>query len=229
MRLLAAHFACVNWQALSIGAGTLVILVVLPRIARRVPASIVAVVLSTVAVAVFRLHVDTIGSKFGGLPGGLPPVAIPDFHSEHILPLLPSAFTVALLAALESMLSAVVADGMTGDRHNPNVELVAQGIANIASPVFGGIPATGAIAPYGDQHSRRRPLAGFGYGARAHPPGGSAGGGAACELHSPCNVGSGVVRRGLQHGRVERNRRHSAIGFRRHFRLADHICADGFC
>jgi SulP family sulfate permease len=146
MRMLAGHFASVNWEALSIGAGTLVILVLLPRIARRVPASIIAVVLSTVAVAVFRLHVDTIGSKFGGIPSGLPPLAIPSFHSEHILPLLPSAFTVALLAALESMLSAVVADGMTGDRHNPNVELVAQGVANILSPVFGGIPATGAIA-----------------------------------------------------------------------------------
>jgi SulP family sulfate permease len=95
---------------------------------------------------VFHLPVETIGSKFGGIPRGLPPFAIPSFHSEHIVPLLPSAFTVAILAALESMLSAVVADGMTGDRHNSNVELVAQGIANIASPVFGGIPATGAIA-----------------------------------------------------------------------------------
>ena len=146
MRLLAAHFATVNWEALALGAGSLAILVLLPRFARRVPASIIAVVLSTLAVAVFHLHVETIGSKFGGIPGGLPPFAIPDFHSEHILPLLPSAFTVALLAALESMLSAVVADGMTGDRHNPNMELVAQGIANMASPVFGGIPATGAIA-----------------------------------------------------------------------------------
>jgi sulfate permease, SulP family len=146
MRLLAAHFAAVNWEALALGAGSLAILLLLPRIARRVPASIVAVVLSTIAVTVFHLHVETIGSKFGGIPGGLPPFAIPDFRSEHILPLLPSAFTVALLAALESMLSAVVADGMTGDRHNPNVELVAQGIANIASPLFGGIPATGAIA-----------------------------------------------------------------------------------
>jgi len=93
-----------------------------------------------------HLPVETIGTRFGGIPQGLPPFAIPDFHAEHILPLIPSAFTVALLAALESMLSAVVADGMTGDRHNPNVELVAQGLANIASPVFGGIPATGAIA-----------------------------------------------------------------------------------
>jgi len=146
MRMLAAHFSTVNETALALGAGSLAILLLLPRFTKRLPASIVAVVLCTVAVAVFHLPVETIGSKFGGIPSGLPPFAIPDFHSEHILPLLPSAFTVAMLAALESMLSAVVADGMTGDRHNPNVELVAQGIANIASPVFGGIPATGAIA-----------------------------------------------------------------------------------
>jgi len=146
MRLLLAHFASVNMTALALGLSSLAILLILPRFTRRIPASIVAVVATTVAVAVLHLPVETIGSKFGGIPGGLPPFAIPDFHSEHILPLLPSAFTVAMLAALESMLSAVVADGMTGDRHNPNVELVAQGIANIASPVFGGIPATGAIA-----------------------------------------------------------------------------------
>ena len=146
MHMLAAHFSTVNETALALGVGSLAILLLLPRFTKRLPASIVAVVLCTVAVAVFHLPVETIGSKFGGIPSGLPPFAIPDFHSEHILPLLPSAFTVAMLAALESMLSAVVADGMTGDRHNPNVELVAQGIANIASPVFGGIPATGAIA-----------------------------------------------------------------------------------
>jgi SulP family sulfate permease len=146
MRLLAAHFESVNGTALALGLLSLAILLFLPRFTKRVPGSIVAVVVCTVAVEVFHLPVETIGSKFGGIPGGLPPFAIPDFHSEHILPLIPSAFTVAMLAALESMLSAVVADGMTGDRHNPNVELVAQGIANIASPVFGGIPATGAIA-----------------------------------------------------------------------------------
>ncbi|HEY1983906.1 MAG TPA: SulP family inorganic anion transporter [Terracidiphilus sp.] len=145
-RVLAAHFNTINVPALAIGLISLAILLLLPRLTRRVPASIVAVLLCTVAVAVLHLPVETIGSKFGGIPAGLPPFAIPDFHSEHILPLLPSAFTVALLAALESMLSAVVADGMTGDRHNSNVELVAQGIANIFSPVFGGIPATGAIA-----------------------------------------------------------------------------------
>lgn len=146
MRLLAAHFATVNWDALGLGLAALAIMLVLPRLTKRVPASIVAVLVCTGVSLLFHLPVETIGSRFGGIPQGLPPFAIPDFHAEHILPLIPSAFTVALLAALESMLSAVVADGMTGDRHNPNVELVAQGIANITSPLFGGIPATGAIA-----------------------------------------------------------------------------------
>ena len=146
MKLLVEHSANLNPAALGLGLGTLAILLILPRITRRVPASIVALLVCTGVSVVFRQPVETIGSKFGGIPGGFPPFAIPDFHSEHILPLIPSAFTVALLAALESMLSAVVADGMTGDRHNSNVELVAQGIANIVSPLFGGIPATGAIA-----------------------------------------------------------------------------------
>jgi len=146
MKLLIGHMSSLNWQALALGGGTLAIMLILPTITKRVPASIVALLGCTAACAFFHLPVETIGSRFGGIPRGLPPFAIPDFHAEHILPLIPSAFTVALLAALESMLSAVVADGMTGDRHNPNVELVAQGIANITSPLFGGIPATGAIA-----------------------------------------------------------------------------------
>jgi len=146
MRLLAAHFSTLNWAAVGLGVGTLAILLLMPRVTKRLPASIVAVVGCTAICYVFHLPVETIGSKFGGIPRGLPPFALPDFHSEHFLPLIPSAFTVALLAALESMLSAVVADGMTGDRHNSNVELVAQGVANLVSPLFGGIPATGAIA-----------------------------------------------------------------------------------
>jgi sulfate permease, SulP family len=146
MRVLGAHFSSLNWTAVGLGVGTLVILLLMPRVSKRVPASIVAVVACTGICYLFHLPVETIGSKFGGIPRGLPPFALPDFHSEHFLPLIPSAFTVALLAALESMLSAVVADGMTGDRHNSNVELVAQGVANLVSPLFGGIPATGAIA-----------------------------------------------------------------------------------
>jgi SulP family sulfate permease len=146
IQLLASHFASLNWSALGLGLGTLSILVLLPRITKRVPASIVALLICTGVSTAFHLHVETIGSKFGGIPRGFPPFALPAFHADNILPLIPSALTVALLAALESMLSAVVADGMTGDRHNSNVELVAQGIANIISPLFGGIPATGAIA-----------------------------------------------------------------------------------
>jgi SulP family sulfate permease len=146
MKLLAEHFNSLNPAALGLGLGTLAMLLVLPRFFKRIPASIVALLVCTGISVVFHLPVETIGSKFGGIPQGLPTFAIPNFHAEHILPLIPSAFTVALLAALESMLSAVVADGMTGDRHNSNVELVAQGIANLVSPLFGGIPATGAIA-----------------------------------------------------------------------------------
>ncbi|HVZ84121.1 MAG TPA: SulP family inorganic anion transporter, partial [Terracidiphilus sp.] len=118
----------------------------LPRVNRRIPASIIGVLVCTAISVFFHLPVETIGTRFGGIPQGLPPFTLPRFHPDQIIPLIPSAFTVALLAALESMLSAVVADGMTGDRHNPNVELVAQGVANITSPLFGGIPATGAIA-----------------------------------------------------------------------------------
>ena len=95
---------------------------------------------------VFQLPVETIGSKFGGIPAGFPPSTFRTFRPELILLLLPSALTVAILAAVESLLSAVVADSMTGDRHNSNVELVAQGVANIVGPLFGGIPVTGAIA-----------------------------------------------------------------------------------
>jgi SulP family sulfate permease len=146
MKLLVEHSATLNPAALGLGLGTLAIILLLPRITKRVPPSIVALLVCTAASMVFHLPVETIGSKFGGIPRGLPPFAWPDFHSEHFLPLIPSAFTVAILAALESMLSAVVADGMTGDRHNSNVELVGQGIANMLSPLFGGIPATGAIA-----------------------------------------------------------------------------------
>jgi sulfate permease, SulP family len=146
MKLLTGRLSTFNWQAFAIGGATLAIMLILPRITKRVPASIIALLVCTIAAAALHLPVETIGTRFGGIPRGLPPFAVPGFHAEQILPLIPSAFTVALLAALESMLSAVVADGMTGDRHNPNVELVAQGIANITSPLFGGIPATGAIA-----------------------------------------------------------------------------------
>ena len=130
--------------ALAVVSSALVILV--PRFVPRVPGSIVALALATVAVAAVGLPVATIGSRFGGIPSGLPRLAIPEFRADLILPLLPSAMTVALLAAIESLLSAVVADSMTGNRHNSSAELMAQGIGNVLSPLVGGIPVTGALA-----------------------------------------------------------------------------------
>jgi sulfate permease, SulP family len=144
--VLAKAAGTVSLASLGIAVATLLIIIVWPRVTRRVPGSIVALVLATLAVATLHLPVATIGSAFGGIPQGLPPFALPQFRPELMIALLPSALTVAFLAAVESLLSAVVADGMSGDRHKSNVELIAQGIANIISPLFGGIPATGAIA-----------------------------------------------------------------------------------
>ena len=146
MEVLVRSIETIRWQTVAVAAASLAIILFWPRITRRVPGSIVALLLITAVTALFHLPVETIGTRFGGIPQGLPHFAFPPLHSEHILPLIPHAFTVALLAALESLLSAVVADGMSGDHHDSNVELVAQGVANIASPLFGGIPATGAIA-----------------------------------------------------------------------------------
>ncbi len=135
-----------NPSAVILGALSLAIIVLLPRWRSKVPGSIVALLAGTSAVALFHLPVATIGTTFGGIPSGLPPISLPAFRADLILPLLQPAFTVAVLAALESLLSAVVADSMTGDRHNSNAELVAQGVANIIVPMVGGIPVTGAIA-----------------------------------------------------------------------------------
>jgi SulP family sulfate permease len=146
IRALASHLGATDARTALVGCGSLAIIVFWPRITRRVPGSIVALVAGTAAVLLAHLPIDTIGSKFGGVPSGLPSIHVPAFRPDLILPLLPSALTVALLAAVESLLSAVVADGMSGDRHNSNVELIAQGIANVATPLVGGIPATGAIA-----------------------------------------------------------------------------------
>ncbi len=143
---LAAHAGTVHWQACAIALTTLAVIILLPKVAPRIPGSIVAIALCTLAVSVFHVQVATIGSAFGGIPQGLPPFTPPHWQASAIVALLPSAFAVAFLAAVESLLSAVVADDLSGDRHKSNVEIVAQGVANIVSPFFGGIPATGAIA-----------------------------------------------------------------------------------
>ncbi|CAL61161.1 putative sulfate permease (SulP family) [Herminiimonas arsenicoxydans] len=116
------------------------------RILRAFPGTILVLVLATLAVSLFDLQVDTIGSKFGGIPQGLPSFALPHFTWELVKQLFPPALTIALLGAIESLLCARVADNITGDRHDPNQELMAQGCANFIVPFFGGIPATGTIA-----------------------------------------------------------------------------------
>lgn len=146
MRLLADSLGSVHWPALLIAISSLLIILLLSKLTKRVPGSIIALVLATLAVAAFGLPVETIGSKFGGIPNGLPHISLPEVRPDLIVPLLPAAVTVAMLAAIESLLSAVVADNMSGDKHNSNVELLAQGIANLAVPFVGGLPATGAIA-----------------------------------------------------------------------------------
>jgi SulP family sulfate permease len=147
MKVLGEHAQTVNWPTVALSAVSLAIIVLWPKHwARRIPGSIVAMVLGTVAVAVFKLQVETIGTRFGGIPNNIPMPQFPHLDWSALKALIQPAFTIALLAAIESLLSAVVADGMIDDRHDSNQELMAQGLANIASAAFGGIPATGAIA-----------------------------------------------------------------------------------
>jgi SulP family sulfate permease len=146
MEELARSFHTLSFEATALAVFTLLTLIICRSLSARIPGPIVALLLATSAVYFFKLPVETIGTKFGGIPGGLPHLQIPKFHSDLIHGLLGPAFTVAMLGAIESLMSAVVSDRMTNDRHNPNVELVAQGVANVFSPMFGGLPATGAIA-----------------------------------------------------------------------------------
>jgi sulfate permease, SulP family len=146
LRAIAGHIQTVHWITLALAAASLAVIVLAPKWIPRLPGSILALTAGTAAVAVFGLPVETIGTRFGGIPQGFPSFAVPAFRPDLIVPLLPAALTVAILAAIESLLSAVVADSMSGDRHNSNVELVAQGVANVVAPLVGGIPVTGAIA-----------------------------------------------------------------------------------
>ena len=130
----------------AVAVGALALILVWPRLVPRIPGYIVALLGATIAVAVAGIPVDTIGSRFGGIPPGLPELHVPQFRADLILTLLSPTLTIAMLGAIESLMSAVVADRMIGDQHNSNVELFGQGIANIVSPIFGGLPATGAIA-----------------------------------------------------------------------------------
>ncbi|MFC3531947.1 SulP family inorganic anion transporter [Vogesella facilis] len=144
---LRQHLADFDPLTLAIAAASLLLILLWPkRLNRQLPGPFVALLLATLTVSLFHLPLATIGSKFGGIPQGLPELHGLRFDPQHLSELLTPAFTIALLGAIESLLCAVVADSITGDKHDANQELIAQGIANMVVPFFGGIPATGAIA-----------------------------------------------------------------------------------
>lgn len=157
------HWSSFNLDAVIVSAASLTVLIGWPRISRRIPAPFVALILATLLVELFALDVETIGSRFGELSGSLPRPALPKFADVSINELISPAITIALLAAIESLLSAVVADGMIGTRHRSDMELIAQGAANLATPLFGGIPVTGAIARTATniKNGGRTPVAGI--------------------------------------------------------------------
>ena len=143
---IARHITRVEPYTLVVGLASLLVIVLWPRVTHRVPGQLIAIIAATVAVQYFQVPVDTIQTRFGGMPQGLPSPQFPAITWAMFKELFSPAITIAILAALESLLSSVVADGMTGTRHRSNMELIAQGAGNVASALFGGIPATGAIA-----------------------------------------------------------------------------------
>ena len=160
---LVGHLGNINWYAVAVGGISLVVVYLWPRITQRVPASIVAVVISSLIAHFAAWPIATIGSKFGGIPSGLPGWYFPAISLETMRQLMGPAFTIAALGAIESLLSAMVADGMTETRHDPNQELIGQGIANMFLPLVGGIAATGAIARTAAniRNGARTPVAGI--------------------------------------------------------------------
>ena len=150
-------------SAIAVASLALAIILIWPKVNRRIPGTFVALIVTTLLATVLHLPVETIGTRFGGISASVPHPQLPHLSLVAVIALVGPAFTIAFLAAIESLLSAVVADGMIGGRHRSNMELIAQGVANIASPLFGGIPATGAIARTATniKNGGRTPVAGI--------------------------------------------------------------------
>ena len=153
----------INWYAFALSAGTCLLCFLWPKISRVIPGSLIAIILATIVVQFFDLPVETVSTRFGNINSSFPHPSVPHVDLETVQNLVQPAFTIALLGAIESLLSAVVADGMIGGNHRSNMELVAQGTANIFSSIFGGIPATGAIARTATniRNGGRTPIAGI--------------------------------------------------------------------
>lgn len=159
---VAKNFSSINMEALLVGGVSLLVLIIWPYICKKIPASLIAVFVGVFMVIIFKLDVNTISSQFT-IKEGLPEFSIPNVNFKMIGNLLPDAFTIAILAAIESLLSCVVADSMVNSKHRSNMELIAQGIGNIGSALFGGIPSTGAIArtAANAKNGGRTPIAGM--------------------------------------------------------------------
>lgn len=146
----AMNITHINYYSLIMASVCLALIFIWPHFCKKIPGSLIVIILATATNILLKkytgLETDTIGSRYGSIPSTLPSPLLPQFSVETITALFPTSISIAVLAAIESLLSAVVADGMTGTKHDSDTELIAQGIANIASPIFGGIPATGAIA-----------------------------------------------------------------------------------
>lgn len=146
MAAIVAHIDTITPEAAGLAAAVTLTALFAPRLVKAVPGTVAGLAVGAALAWAFNLPVETVGSRFGAIPSGLPSIEVPRFDPAIMFTLVGPAVTVAMLGAIESLMSAVVADRMTGDRHNPNVELIAQGVANIVSPLVGGLPATGAIA-----------------------------------------------------------------------------------
>ncbi len=148
LEIVVQNFRTISFEETGLAVLALALILVFRKYVPKVPGYIVALFVGTALVRIFHLPVETIGTRFGGIPSGLPALKIPQFHFDLIRPLIAPAITVAMLGAIESLMSAVVADKLVGhgEKHRPNVELIAQGVANFISPLMGGLPATGAIA-----------------------------------------------------------------------------------
>jgi SulP family sulfate permease len=163
MEAFGAAWNTISMPATALAILSIAVMIFCLKFAKRIPGAIVVTFGATIAVTLLRIPVETIGTRFHGIPSGLPTFAVPHFSYDTARQLLSPAFTVAMLGAIESLMSAVVSDRMSNDKHNPNVELVAQGVANIVSPLFGGLPATGAIARTATnvRSSAKTPVAGI--------------------------------------------------------------------
>ena len=142
----ATNISTINWTATAVGAAAIVIMLLWPKVTDKIPGSLIAIIVTTAVVYFAKLPVNTIGSVYGELSSSFPTPHVPALSMKLVQEMLSPAFTIALLAGIESLLSAVVSDGMIGDTHKSNAELIGQGLANITVPFFGGIPVTGAIA-----------------------------------------------------------------------------------